>query len=79
MKRERRTFLIDPEAGDQLKAIKARSGLSESEQVRRAIRLWLQSFEWPIRRRREPPKEARHKGAGAEMSRAESFSGSVTS
>jgi hypothetical protein len=49
MKRERRTFLIDPGAGDRLKAIKARSGLSESEQVRRAIALWLQSFEWPIR------------------------------
>jgi hypothetical protein len=51
MKRERRTFLIDPLTGDRLKAIKARSGLSESEQVRRAITLWLQTFEWPIRGR----------------------------
>jgi hypothetical protein len=32
---ERHTFSIDPVVGDRLKAIKARSGLSESEQVRR--------------------------------------------
>jgi hypothetical protein len=57
MKRERRTFLIDPVAGDRLKAIKARSGLSESEQVRRAITLWLQSFEWPIRRKERGPAQ----------------------
>jgi hypothetical protein len=74
MKRERRAFLIDPEIGYRLKAIKARSGLSESEQVRRAIALWLESFEWPIRQREKPPGDG-HKLAGAETPRAESLSG----
>jgi hypothetical protein len=50
---ERHTFLIDPVVGDRLKAIKARSGLSESEQVRRAITLWLETFGWPIQERGE--------------------------
>jgi len=45
---KRQTFMIDSETIDRLKAIKARSGLSESEQVRRALRFWLQSFGWPI-------------------------------
>ena len=48
---ERHTFLIDAAVGDRLKAIKARSGLSESEQVRRAIALWLESFGWPVQQR----------------------------
>jgi hypothetical protein len=33
MKRQRHVFLIDAEAGDRLKAVKARSGLSESERL----------------------------------------------
>jgi hypothetical protein len=45
---ERHTFMIDAVVGDRLKAIKARSGLSVSEQVRRAIALWLESFGWPV-------------------------------
>jgi Ribbon-helix-helix protein, copG family len=45
---KRQTFMIDSDTVDRLKAIKARSGLSESEQVRRALRFWLQSFGWPI-------------------------------
>jgi hypothetical protein len=48
---ERHTFSIDPLVGDRLKAIKARSGLSESEQVRRAIKLWLDWFGWPVQER----------------------------
>jgi hypothetical protein len=59
MKKERHNFLIEAGAADRLKAIKARSGLSESEQVRRAIALWLQSFEWPIR-----PRKPRTSGRG---------------
>jgi hypothetical protein len=78
MKRERRSFLIDPETGYRLKAIKARSGLSESEQVRRAIALWLESFEWPIRQREKPPGKG-HPLTAAEMSRAGSPSDWVTS
>jgi hypothetical protein len=50
---ERHTFLIDAVVGDRLKAIKARSGLSESEQVRRAIALWLESFGWPLQQREQ--------------------------
>jgi hypothetical protein len=78
LKRERRAFLIDRETGYRLKAIKARSGLSESEQVRRAIALWFESFEWPIRQQ-ETPQGDRHRLAGDEISRAESLAGSVTS
>jgi hypothetical protein len=78
MRRERRSFLIEPETGYRLKAIKARSGLSESEQVRRAIALWLESFEWPIRQREQPQGNG-HRLTGIEMSRAESPSGCVTS
>jgi hypothetical protein len=78
MKRERRVFLIDTETGYRLKAIKARSGLSESEQVRRAIALWFESFEWPIRQR-ETPQGGGHRLARTDASRAESLAGSVTS
>jgi hypothetical protein len=35
------TLKIDPELLDALKAIKDRDGISESEQIRRGIRLWL--------------------------------------
>jgi hypothetical protein len=35
------TLKIDPELLDALKAIKERDGISESEQIRRGIRLWL--------------------------------------
>ncbi len=34
-------FLIDPDLAVGLKTVKARDGISESEQVRRAIRDWL--------------------------------------
>ena len=34
-------FLIDPDLAEGLKAVKTRDGISESEQVRRAIRDWL--------------------------------------
>jgi len=35
-------FLIDPDLADGLKRMKERDGVPESEQVRRAIRDWLQ-------------------------------------
>jgi hypothetical protein len=36
-------FAIDDELAAGLKAVKARTGVSESEQVRRAIHVWLES------------------------------------
>ena len=36
-------FAIDEDLAEGLKAIKERVGISESEQVRRAIRMWLES------------------------------------
>src|ERR687891_417087 len=36
-------FAIDDDLAAGLKAIKARTGVSESEQVRRAIQMWLES------------------------------------
>jgi hypothetical protein len=34
---------IDPELIEALRAIKTRDGISESEQIRRGIRLWLKA------------------------------------
>ena len=44
--------MIEPDILDKLRAIKARTGLSESEQVRQGIRWWLESREWPLRKDR---------------------------
>ena len=41
--------MIDPELLDRLRAMKARTGVSDSEQIREAIRMWLESREWPVR------------------------------
>jgi len=35
-------FLIDPDLAQGLKVLKARDGVPESEQVRRAVREWLE-------------------------------------
>jgi hypothetical protein len=57
-KKLRRTFTIESELLEKLRAIKARTGLSESEQVRQGIRWWLESREWPARRTvSDPPPE----------------------
>lgn len=37
------TFRIDPELLDGLQELKERDGVPHSEQVRRAIRMWLES------------------------------------
>ena len=39
--RQMHTFYLEPELSAGLKAIKERDGVSESEQVRRAVRLWF--------------------------------------
>jgi Arc/MetJ-type ribon-helix-helix transcriptional regulator len=49
-RKQRRTFMIEPDLLDRLRAVKARTGLSESEQIRQGIRWWLDSREWPPRR-----------------------------
>ena len=36
-------FLIDPDLDAGLKAVKARDGVAEGEQIRRAIRKWLET------------------------------------
>ena len=41
--RERLSFWIDSDLAEGLKAIKARDGVSEAEQIRRGIRLYLES------------------------------------
>jgi hypothetical protein len=40
--RKLHNFYLDPELSDGLKAVKDRDGISEAEQVRRAVREWLQ-------------------------------------
>jgi hypothetical protein len=36
-------FMIDPDLAEGLKIVKARDGVSEGEQIRRGIRMWLKS------------------------------------
>jgi len=54
LKKQRHTFMIDPDLLDRLRRMKLRTGLSESEQIRQAIRWWLESREWPVRRATKP-------------------------
>ena len=42
---------IDPDLANRLEIIKARTGLPVAEQIRRGIRLWLESREWPTPKR----------------------------
>jgi Ribbon-helix-helix domain len=60
--KKRRTFMIEPDILDKLRAIKDRTGLSESEQVRQGIRWWLESREWPPRRPDRHEDEGKPKG-----------------
>ena len=64
MIKKRRTFMIEPDILDKLRAIKARTGLSESEQVRQGIRWWLESREWPPRK---PDRNEDAKAKGEEV------------
>lgn len=51
------SFMLDPGLALELKRIKARDGISESEQIRRGIRLWLES-QAPVKagRKRAPTR-----------------------
>ncbi len=43
MPRKLTNFLIDPDLMEGLKAVRERDGVAVSEQIRRGIRLWLES------------------------------------
>jgi hypothetical protein len=43
------TFMIDVDLAKELRAVNERTGMSDAEQVRRGIRLWLESIRWPAR------------------------------
>ena len=58
IKKLRRTFTIEPDLLEKLRAIKDRTGLSESEQVRQGIRWWLESREWPGRKSEQQKEES---------------------
>ena len=47
--KKRLSFLIDHDLLERLRTLKLRTGLSDSEQIRQAIRMWLDSHEWPTR------------------------------
>ena len=52
------TFPIEPELARGLKIVKARDGISEAEQIRRGIRLWLKSKRVSVGKRMGPkPKK----------------------
>ena len=52
------TLKMDPELIAALREIKARDGISESEQIRRGIQLWLESKGGFTRHRRAERKRA---------------------
>jgi hypothetical protein len=56
VRRKLTAFAIDPDLADGLKRVKERDGISESEQIRRALREWLT--------RRDGLEEAERKRAG---------------
>ncbi len=41
-------FYLDTNLGDGLKAIKDRDGVPESEQIRRGVKLWLESKDYRV-------------------------------
>jgi predicted DNA-binding protein len=53
--KKRFSFMIEPDVLDRLRSIKSRTGLSDAEQIREAIRMWLASREWPVRKNTKPP------------------------
>jgi hypothetical protein len=47
-RKRRYTFTIEPDVLDKMTSIADRTGVSKSEQIRRGIRWWLESHEWPL-------------------------------
>lgn len=48
--------MIEPDLLERLRAIKARTGMTDSEQIRQAIRNWLETREWPTKRAGTRPR-----------------------
>jgi hypothetical protein len=46
--KQRISVLIEPDQRARLNAVRARTGLSDSEQIRRGIAMWLDSINWPM-------------------------------
>jgi len=53
------SFWMDPETAERLKRVKARTGLSESEQIRAAVNEWLDRADRPRTRRARKEVTAR--------------------
>jgi hypothetical protein len=53
--KKRINFMIDSDLLQRLRLMKSRTRLTESEQIRQAIRMWLDSKEWPLRRPMKNP------------------------
>jgi hypothetical protein len=58
--RNRYTFFIDDEQRAALASIKERDGISESEQIRRAIKAWIE-LKVPSAKKTERPRAATRK------------------
>jgi predicted transcriptional regulator len=52
IRKQRFTFMIEPDLLERLRSIATRTSLSLSEQIRQGIRWWLESREWPVRSKR---------------------------
>jgi metal-responsive CopG/Arc/MetJ family transcriptional regulator len=49
IRKQRFTFMIEPDLLERLRSIATRTSLSLSEQIRQGIRWWLESRDWPVR------------------------------
>jgi hypothetical protein len=56
-------FMIEPELSEGLKLIKERDGISEGEQIRRGIRLWLDSKGVKVKKAADRPRAKRGRKA----------------
>lgn len=57
--RTRYTFFIEPDLRAALAAIKERDGISESEQIRRAIRAWVEDKDVALPKRATATKRVK--------------------
>ena len=54
MKKPFKGVNVDSRTSAWLQAIKAKTGLSEAEQIRSGIQMWLQAYDWTIAPARTP-------------------------
>lgn len=62
--RYRYTFFIDSDLRDNLTAIKERDGISESEQIRRALKAWVEAKGIDAERPAKAPGRRRRASTG---------------